>query len=90
MELREHQSKCKNNDSELKISKSKCNEITREIESISGDLFKMKQTNENEKAVDVGALEDDAERYEVDMLYTFSHVFDHRLSFGPIFLKFWI
>ena len=64
-ELHEHQGACKKNDNELKQAKDTCQSLNKEISSIQSDLFKLKQQNEADKPVDIGALEDDEERFQV-------------------------
>merc|ERR1719509_681421 len=64
MDLREHNGNCKSNDSELKKAKSTCSEINREIGAISNNLNDLKQEDQNDTPADIGALEDDEERYQ--------------------------
>ena len=65
MDLQEHNRNCKSNDIELKKAKSACSEINNQIGGISNDLNKLKQEDQNDTPADIGALEDDEERYQV-------------------------
>ena len=65
MDLQEHNRNCKSNDIELKKAKSLCSEINSQIGGISNDLNKLKQEDQNDTPADIGALEDDEERYQV-------------------------
>jgi hypothetical protein len=65
MDLQEHNRNCKSNDIELKRNKSECSEINNQIGGISNDLNKLKQEDQNDTPADIGALEDDEERYQV-------------------------
>ena len=49
----------------MKQAKDTCQSLNKEISSIQSDLFKLKQQNEADKPVDIGALEDDEERFQV-------------------------
>ena len=50
---------------ELKRNKGECSEINNQIGGISNDLNKLKQEDQNDTPADIGALEDDEERYQV-------------------------
>jgi len=66
-ELQEHQGACKKNDDELKQAKDTCRQLDKEIGNITSDLLKLKQQNEVDKPVDIGALEDDVERFQEEI-----------------------
>ena len=65
MDLQEHNRNCKSNDVELKSAKSTCSEINSQIGAISNNLHDLKQEDQNDTPADIGALEDDEERYQV-------------------------
>ena len=65
MDLQEHNRNCKSNDIELKSAKSTCSEINSQIGAISNNLHDLKQEDQNDTPADIGALEDDEERYQV-------------------------
>ena len=64
-ELQAHLKTCKKNDEELKQAKDTCQKLNKEIRNINGDLFNLKQQNEADTPVDIDALEDDKERFQV-------------------------
>ena len=49
----------------MKKAKNTCSEINREIGAISNNLNDLKQEDQNDTPADIGALEDDEERYQV-------------------------
>ena len=65
MDPQEHNRNCKSNETELKKHKSTCSEINNEIGAISNNLHDLKQEDQNDTPADIGALEDDEERYQV-------------------------
>ena len=68
MDLQEHNGNCKSNEIELKKAKSTCSDINNQIGGISNDLNKLKQEDQNDTPADIGALEDDEERYQVHVV----------------------
>ena len=68
MDLQEHNRNCKSNDTELKKAKSICSEINNQIGAISNNLNDLKQEDQNDTPADIGALEDDEERYQVILI----------------------
>ena len=65
MDLQEHTRNCKSNDIELKKAKNICSDINNQIGAISNNLNDLKQEDQNDTPADIGALEDDEERYQV-------------------------